>query len=56
MRMVVRTQLSMVEGKDNEAVTYVNSKIGFCSLRVVKGVDCLKHISDTLGKMTLRDM
>jgi len=43
----VRTQLSMVEGKDDEVVTYVNSKTGFRSLRIVKGVDRLIDISDT---------
>jgi len=37
----------MVEGKDDEAVTYVNSKTGFGSLRIVKGVDRLIYISDT---------
>jgi len=39
----VRTQLSMAEAKDDEAVTYVNSKAGFSSLRIVKGVDHLKY-------------
>jgi hypothetical protein len=37
----------MVEGKDHKAVMYVNSEIGFGSLRMVKGVDCLIYISDT---------
>jgi hypothetical protein len=37
----------MVEGKDDEAVIYVNSERGFGSLRIVKGVDCLIYISDT---------
>jgi len=45
--MGVRTRLSMVEGKDDEAVMSVNSKIGFGSLRMVKGVDRLIYISDT---------
>ena len=37
----------MVEGKDDEAVMYVNSEAGFGSLRIVKGVDRLIYISDT---------
>jgi len=37
----------MVEAKDENAVTYENSKAGFASLRIVKGVDCLIYISDT---------
>jgi len=37
----------MVEGKDDEEVTYVNSKTGFDSRRIVKGVDHLIYISDT---------
>ena len=37
----------MVEGKDDEAVTCVNSETGFASLRIVKGVDRLIYISDT---------
>jgi len=37
----------MVEGKDDEVVTYVNSKAGFDSLRIVKGVDHMLYISDT---------
>ena len=31
----------MVEGKNDYAVTYVNSETGFDSLRIVKGVDRL---------------
>jgi len=30
----------MVEAKDDEAVTYMNSEVGFCSRRIVKSVDC----------------
>jgi len=37
----------MVEGKDDEAVTYENSETGFGSLRIVKDVDRLIYISDT---------
>ena len=37
----------MVEGKDHKAVMYVNSEIGFGSLRIVKGMDRLIYISDT---------
>jgi len=37
----------MVEGKDDEAVTYVNSETDFGSLRIVQGVDRLTYISDT---------
>jgi len=37
----------MVEGKDDEAVTYVNSKTGFGSLRIVKVVHRLIYISET---------
>jgi hypothetical protein len=37
----------MVEGKDDKAVTYVNSETRFGSLRIVKGVDRLIYISDT---------
>jgi len=37
----------MVESKDDKAVTYVHSKTGFGSLRIVKGVDRLIYISDT---------
>jgi hypothetical protein len=36
----------MVQGKDDEAVTYQNSKTGLASLRIVKGVHRLIHISD----------
>jgi len=36
----------MVQGKDDEGVTYVNSEIGFGSLRIVKGVDRLIYISN----------
>jgi len=45
--MGVRTRLSMVEGKDAEAVMDVTTEIGFDSPRIVKGVDCLIYISDT---------
>jgi len=37
----------MVEHKDDNTVTYVNSEIDFGSLRIVKGVDRLIYISDT---------
>jgi len=37
----------MVEGKDDQAVAYVNSETGFGSLRIVKGLDRLIYISDT---------
>ena len=37
----------MVQGKDDKAVTYVNSQTGFRSLRIVKGVDRLIYIGDT---------
>jgi hypothetical protein len=37
----------MVEGKDDEAVTYVNSETGSDSLRIVKSVNRLIYISDT---------
>jgi len=37
----------MVEGKDDEAVRYVNSETGFDSFRIVKGVDRLLNISNT---------
>jgi len=37
----------MVEAKEEEAVTYVNSEIGFGSLKIVKCVDRLIYISDT---------
>jgi len=36
----------MVEGKDDKAVTCLNSETGFGSLRIVKGVDRLLYISD----------
>jgi len=37
----------MVEGKDDEAVMYVNSETDFRSCRIVMGVDRLIYISDT---------
>jgi len=37
----------MVEGKKDKAAMYVNSKTGFGSIRIVKGVDRLIHISNT---------
>jgi len=37
----------MVEGKDDKAVTYVNSETALGSLRIVKGVDCLIYINNT---------
>jgi hypothetical protein len=45
--MGVRSRPSMVEGKDDEAVTFVYSETGFDSLRIVQYVDCLIDISDT---------
>jgi len=45
--MGVRTRPSMVERKDDMAVTYVKSETGSGSLRIVKGVDRLIYISDT---------
>jgi hypothetical protein len=45
--MLVKIQLSMVDGQDDEAVTYVNPETGFGSLRIVKSVNCVMHISDT---------
>jgi hypothetical protein len=45
--MGVGTRQSMVEGKDDEAVTYVNSERGSDSLRIVKSVNRLIYISDT---------
>jgi len=36
----------MVEGKDDEAVMYVNSEIAYGSLRSVQGVDRLIYISN----------
>jgi len=37
----------MVEAKDEDAVTYVNSKTGFGSLQIVKGVDCVIYLNDS---------
>jgi len=37
----------VLEEKDDEAVTYVNSETGFGSLRIVNGADRLINISDT---------
>jgi hypothetical protein len=37
----------MVEGKVDKAVTNGNAKTGFDSLRIVKGVDRVRYISDT---------
>ena len=37
----------MGEGKDDKAVTNENSETGFCSLRILEGVDYLIYISDT---------
>jgi len=37
----------MVEGRMTKAVVNENSKTGFDSLRIVKGVDRLIYISDT---------
>jgi hypothetical protein len=37
----------MVEGKDDQDVTYVNSWTGYHSLKIVKSVDNLIYISDT---------
>jgi len=37
----------MVEGKNDNAVMYVNSETGFGSLRIVKSEDHLIYISDT---------
>jgi hypothetical protein len=45
--MRVRTQPSMVDGKDDKALRYVNSETGFGCLRIVIGVDCLIYIIDT---------
>lgn len=36
-----------MEGNDDRAVTYVNSKTGFGSVRNVKSSDYLRNISDT---------
>jgi len=43
----VGTRPSMVEGKDDEAATHVNSDTGFGSLTIVKGVNRLIYISDS---------
>jgi hypothetical protein len=48
--MGVRTRPSIVDGKDDKAVMFVNSETGFGSLRIVKGVDRLIYISDTYMK------
>jgi hypothetical protein len=45
--MGVGTRPSMVEGKDDEEVMYVNSETGSDRLRIFKGVDRLIYISDT---------
>jgi len=45
--MGVRTQPSMVEGKNDVVVIYVNSETGCDSLRIVQSVDRLIYISDT---------
>jgi hypothetical protein len=45
--MGVRTQDSMVEGKDDEAVTSVNSEKRMGSFRNDKSVDCQIYISDS---------
>jgi len=45
--MGVETQLSIVQGKDNEAVMYGNSETGSHSLMMVKSVDCLTYVCDT---------
>jgi len=37
----------MVAGKDDKAVTYVDSETGLGSRIIVKGVDRLIYISDT---------
>jgi len=37
----------MVEAKDEQAVTYVNSETGFGSFTIVKGVDRVRYINDT---------
>jgi len=37
----------MVEAKDEEALRYVNSEMGFGGLRIVKGVDRLIYTSNT---------
>ena len=43
----VRFRLSMIDSKDDVAVTYVNSKTGFGSLRIIQYVDHLIYISNT---------
>jgi hypothetical protein len=37
----------MIEGRDDEAVMYVNFKTDFNGFRIVKDVDLLLYISDT---------
>jgi len=37
----------MVETNDEDAVRYVNSEAGFCSLGIVNSDDCLIYISNT---------
>jgi hypothetical protein len=37
----------VVAGKDDKAVTYVNSKTGFCCLRIVHDVNRLIDVNDT---------
>jgi hypothetical protein len=37
----------MVEKKDDEAVTNVNSETGFGRFRIIKGLDCLIYICNT---------
>jgi hypothetical protein len=37
----------MVKGRDDRAVTWVNSETGFGSLWIVKGVDRRIYISET---------
>jgi hypothetical protein len=46
--MAVRTRPSMVEARMTKAVTYENSETGFGSLKIVKGVDRLIYVSDTV--------
>jgi len=41
----VRTGLPIVEDKHDEGVMYVNSKTGFGSFRIVKGLDHLIYIN-----------
>jgi hypothetical protein len=45
--MAVGIRPSMVEGKDDEAVMYMNCKTGSDSLSMIKGVDRMIDISDT---------